>query len=98
MCTLVLDPKPQIRVVQFVQYNVGGVAMPTVTLEDRLTAVEHELEQLKQRLDDVKNLPPAHYWDRVFGSFADSEGFDEAVRLGREYRESLKPDATEQSA
>ena len=62
--------------------------MATKTLEDRLAAVERELAQIKSQLTDEKpsSTPPG--WERIFGSFADSEGFDEAVRLGREYRES----------
>lgn len=34
--------------------------------------------------------PPAGLtkWEKIFGSFADSEGFEEAARLGREYREA----------
>ncbi len=27
-------------------------------------------------------------WETIFGIFADSEGFEEAVRLGREWREA----------
>ena len=27
-------------------------------------------------------------YEKIFGSFADSEGFDEAVQLGQEYREA----------
>lgn len=62
--------------------------MAVETLEERLSAVETELRQLKQQLA-VKSTPSADVgWQKVFGSFADSEGFDEAVRLGREYREA----------
>jgi hypothetical protein len=77
--------------VQLIPDDGRGNLMPIITLEDRLTAVEHELGELKQRLDEVKAAPSAHKWVRIFGSFAGSEGFDEAVRLGREYRESLQP-------
>jgi hypothetical protein len=39
-----------------------------------------------------KNLQSkAEWWEEMFGSFANSEGFDEAVWLGKEYRESLRP-------
>jgi hypothetical protein len=68
--------------------------METETLEQRLTAVEEELATLKRHL--VEKPPPAG-WEKVFGSFSDSEGFDEAVRLGREYRESLRPKDNEQT-
>jgi hypothetical protein len=61
------------------------------TLEDRLTAVEQELADVKRQLGANKCQSPTVWWETMFGSFADSEGFEEAVRLGREYRESLRP-------
>ena len=65
--------------------------MQTPSVEERLTAIEKELAQIKAQLVTNKPQPAVHPWDKVFGSFADSEGFEEAVRLGREYRESLRP-------
>jgi hypothetical protein len=65
--------------------------MPTETLEDRLTALENELAELKQQLAASKPLASIPPWEKIFGSFADSEGFEEAVQFGREYRESLRP-------
>jgi hypothetical protein len=61
------------------------------TLEDRLTAVEQGLADVKHLLGANKCQSPAAWWETMFGSFADSEGFEEAVRLGRDYRESLRP-------
>ena len=63
--------------------------MPVPSLEERLSAIEKELMEIKQQMALDKSQTSAHPWEKVFGSFADSEGFDEAVRLGREYRESL---------
>jgi hypothetical protein len=65
--------------------------MAGTTIEERLSAVEQDLAQIKQRLNVGQLQPPAHPWDKVFGAFSNSEGFEEAVRLGREYRESLRP-------
>ena len=65
--------------------------MPTHSVEERLTALEKELAQVKQLLAKDTTSTPVYPWDKVFGSFADSEGFEEAVQLGREYRESLRP-------
>ncbi len=57
--------------------------MAAETLEERLSAVETELRQLKQQLA-MKTVSAADAgWQKIFGSFAESEGFDEAVRLGR---------------
>ena len=65
--------------------------MATETLEERLAAVENELVQLKNLWAPIKSHSATAWWEKLFGSFADSEGFEEAVRLGREYRESLRP-------
>jgi hypothetical protein len=65
--------------------------MAAETLEERVTAIEKELAQIKQQLEAEKSQTPPHPWEKIFGSFANSEGFEEAVRLGREYRESLRP-------
>jgi len=61
------------------------------TLESRLTAVERELAELKELVAGNKSQSAVAWWEKMFGSFADSEGFEEAVRLGKEYRESLRP-------
>ena len=60
--------------------------MSTEALENRLAAVESELAQIKRQLAAEKPQVGPPGWESIFGSFADSEGFDEAVRLGREYR------------
>lgn len=44
-------------------------------------------------MDAEENQSPAEpqiaaSWEMIFGIFADSEGFEEAVRLGREWREA----------
>ncbi len=62
--------------------------MAPETLEDRLALVESELAQIKHQLAAEKPQAGPAGWERIFGSFADSEGFDEAVRLGREYRDA----------
>ncbi len=71
--------------------------MPTKTLEDRVTAVEKELAAMKQQLEKDKSQPAVPGWEKIFGIFANSEGFEEAVRLGREYRESLRPKDDEET-
>jgi hypothetical protein len=65
--------------------------LPSETLEGRLTLVERELAELKHLLADNKVQSATPWWERMFGTYAESEGFEEAVRLGREYRESLRP-------
>lgn len=63
--------------------------MATGTVEERLAVLEDKMARL---LDEKKeDQPPAPWWEQRFGAFADSEEYDEAARLGREYRESLRP-------
>jgi hypothetical protein len=62
--------------------------MATVTVEDRIAALEAEVAQLKVKIDS------ADPWKEVvWGAFADDPAFEEAMRLGRKYRESLRPKA-----
>jgi hypothetical protein len=58
-------------------------------LESRVTILEGELVQLKQMLSDFlqKESP---WWFKVAGSFEDDPTFDEAVRLGQEWRKSAE--------
>ena len=72
------------------------MSMPST--EERLTTLEKEMAQIKQQLATEKPQTTQHPWDKVFGSFANSEGFEEAIRLGREYRESLRPKDDEDTA
>ena len=65
--------------------------MATATLDERMTAVEQELAQLKQRLQTETPPAPRPWWEQIFGTFANSEAHEEAALLGREYRESLRP-------
>jgi hypothetical protein len=65
--------------------------MATASVEERLAALEAEVAQLKARLETERNESKVPWWDAIFGTFADSEGHEEAMRLGREYRESLRP-------
>ena len=71
--------------------------MATETLEARLTMLEKEMALVKEQLATVKPGEPIPWWDQIAGSFANSEGFDEAVRLGREYRESQRMECDEET-
>ena len=61
--------------------------MPKKNLTQRVSELEVELADVKKRLP-----PEEPDWAQVVGIFGpeDSEAFDEAMRLGREYRESLR--------
>jgi hypothetical protein len=61
-----------------------------IKLESRVAALEAEVGRLKQRLEEPAE-PKTHWVDKVYGAFAGDPDFLEAMRLGREYRESLRP-------
>lgn len=62
----------------------------SIKLESRVAALEAKVEQLQRKLDvvDPESKP---WWAHLVGAFADGSAFEEAMRLGREYRESLRP-------
>jgi hypothetical protein len=64
--------------------------MAATNLERRVTALEGEVARLKQHLSPAPQaqLP---WWERIYGAFENDPAYDEAMRLGREYRESLRP-------
>ena len=61
--------------------------MATKTLEDRLAAVEADVARLKKKIGEVE-LP---WWEKIAGTFENDPYYAEAMRLGRKYRESLRP-------
>ena len=58
-------------------------------LETRVTALERELASLKEQVENQKQP----WWKANLGQFADDPIYDEAMKLGRAYRESLRPAA-----
>lgn len=65
--------------------------MATLSLEERVAALEAELQQMKQSqgLKGASDAPRG--WRRIVGTFKDDPEFEEAVRAGREWRESFRP-------
>ena len=64
--------------------------MTNKEIEKRLAVLEAEVALLKsnrQKNDDHGELP---WWKQHLGIFADDPAHEEAMRLGREYRESQK--------
>jgi len=64
--------------------------MPARTVEERLTALEQEFAQLKEQIKQDKVEEPLPWWKQIRGVFKDCPEFEEAVRLGREWRESQR--------
>jgi tRNA(fMet)-specific endonuclease VapC len=64
-------------------------------LENRVTQLEAEVGQLKRKLD--ADLSPVPWWEKIAGTFANSAAYDEAMQLGKDYRESLRGESSESS-
>lgn len=69
--------------------------MPAQTIEERLTAVEIELQQIRQEREQNqehnKEAKEPRGWKRIVGIFADDPEFEEAVKAGKEWRDSFRP-------
>lgn len=64
--------------------------MAAPSLEDRVAALETELEQLKQQ-KTVQATEAEPWWKKIVGTYKDDPAYEEAMRLGREWRESSRP-------
>jgi hypothetical protein len=57
------------------------------TLEERVTALEHQMEQLTKRLLPGEKLPPEKDWRSTLGMFANDPIMKEIDEEGRKIRE-----------
>lgn len=69
--------------------------MAATSLEERVAALETKLERLEQQKKNHDLHDDRPWWERIRGTFQDDPAYDEAMRLGREYRESLRPNDDE---
>jgi hypothetical protein len=71
-------------------------------LETRVATLEKKVEQLQPKVNGTPSTGPnlVHWWtvEGGAGRFANDPVFDEIVRLGGEYRESLHPDRRKKKA
>ena len=58
-------------------------------LEQRVTDLEAEVSNLKHKFDELAIVQP--WWKQIVGTFEDDPIYDEAMKLGRHYRQSLRP-------
>jgi hypothetical protein len=61
--------------------------MATLSLEERVAALETEVARLKRERPGTSQTSPP-WWERRFGAFRDDPMYEEAMRLGAEYRRS----------
>jgi hypothetical protein len=61
-------------------------------LEERVALLEAEVARLKHKVE--QDTPVKPWWENIVGTFADNPAYDEAMQLGHEYRNSLRPNPT----
>lgn len=67
--------------------------MAASALALRVSALEAEVAQMKEQLAQTAK-PSGDWLDEIFGAFDNDPIYEEAMGLGREYRESLRPKDT----
>jgi len=65
------------------------MASPTSQLEQRVAALEAEVIKLKSQMEAMQTSQL--WWERIAGTFRHDPMYEEAMRLGRQYRQSLRP-------
>lgn len=58
-------------------------------IEERVSTLEAEVAQLKHQVE-VSSGSATPWWEKISGTFANNLAFDEAMELGRKYRNSLR--------
>lgn len=64
-----------------------------LSLEERVAALEAKVEKIHR--EPEQNTPSARGWQRIVGIFENEPEFEEAVRLGREWRMADAPAGVE---
>jgi len=62
--------------------------MAVRSLEERVAALEADVARLKQECVNGTAKP---WWKEIWGTAKNDPAYEEAMRLGREYRDSLRP-------
>ena len=61
--------------------------------EKRVETLEAEVALLKNQLKITSPNKP--WWEKISGTFAENQAYDEAMQLGHEYRQSLDSNSVE---
>ncbi len=64
-------------------------------LEERVAHLEAEVARLTSKVESNFSCRP--WWEQITGTFANNSAYDEAMRLGQEYRNSLRLSPTDPS-
>lgn len=62
--------------------------MVPAQLEQRVETLEKELASLKSKLETID--PGKPWWERIAGTFRDDPIYKKAMKLGQQYRQSLR--------
>jgi hypothetical protein len=62
--------------------------MPSVPLEQRVATLEAEVATLKRKLAERESNPS--WWEQIVGTFENDPIYDHAMRLGQQYRRSIR--------
>jgi hypothetical protein len=65
------------------------MASSTSSLEQRVAALEAEVTKLKRQMEALQTTQP--WWEQIAGTLQHDPMYEEAMRLGRQYRQSLRP-------
>ncbi len=63
--------------------------MASARLEARVAALEAEVAKLKRKLEERDLIAP--WWEQIAGTFQNDPLYERAMRLGQQYRQSLRP-------
>ena len=62
--------------------------------EKRVETLEAEVALLKNQLK-ITSSANKPWWEEISGTFADNQAYDQAMQLGREYRQSENSNSVE---
>jgi hypothetical protein len=65
--------------------------MTNTELESRISILETEMALIKSKIEKNEETKTP-WWEEIAGTFADDPIYDEAMRLGREYRLAQRED------
>jgi hypothetical protein len=60
-------------------------------LEQRVSDLEDEVRTLKRKFTAIETSQP--WWEQIVGTFENDRIYDDAMQLGRHYRQSLRSKA-----
>ena len=63
--------------------------MTSTALEKRVAALENELAKLRTKVETAEHVKP--WWEQIAGTFEKDPVYKRAMKIGREYRQSLAP-------